>query len=281
MNAPHFAQFVLVLCISLANISLEAASLPGVFFPEVYTTDAFDRNNTFGWRFTLSSDIDVTALGYFDETSLPSGTGAGLAQSHQLGIFRAPDQALLASNTIPAGASAPLMGNFRYVDLNRPVRLTAGATYVMAGSALSASPDNAAAVTNWTMAPGVTFANSPIPDPNSTKIGTSMYIASVHGNPSPVLTYPALLMTGNLPIFAANFVFTFPAPQLFDLHVSADSVLVSVTNLVLGVTNTVEKSQDLITWQPEQTFVASSTATNLQLGPAPDTRAFYRVKIIY
>ena len=281
MNAPHLVQVAFVLCMSLADISLEAANLPGVFFPGVYTTDAFDRNNTFGWRFTPSSDIDVTALGYFDETSLPSGTGVGLAESHQVGIFRVSDQALLASNNIAAGASASLIGNFRYVSLATPVRLTGRATYVVAGSALSASPDNAAAVTNWSMAPGVAFANLPIPDPSTLTIGTSMYLVSVHGNPSPVLTYPALLMPGNVPIFAANFIFTFQTPQLFDLHISADSVFVSVTNLVPGVTNTVEKSQDLLSWQPELTFVASTTATNLQLGLVPDTSAFYRVKIIY
>jgi hypothetical protein len=177
-------------------------------------TLTFDRNNTFGWRFTPTSDIDVTALGFFDATSLPAGASSGLSQSHEVGIFRVSDQTLAVSTTISAGTVGVLAANFRYVTLPAPVRLTSGTTYVMAGFSLSASPDSAAAASSWTMAPGIVFANDPAPTLLNPTSGTSQYLVSARGNPPAVLTYPGVAQTAILPVFAANFQFTPTVPPL-------------------------------------------------------------------
>ena len=183
------------------------ASVPGATLTGPGTL-TFDRNNTFGWRFTPTSDIDVTALGFFDATNLSAGVGTGLSQSHEVGIFRVSDQALAVSTTIPAGTVGVLAAHFRYVTLPAPVRLTSGTTYVMAGFSLSASPDSAAAASSWTMALGIVFANDPAPTLLNPTSGTSQYLVSARGSPPAVLTYPGVAQTAILPVFAANFQFT-------------------------------------------------------------------------
>jgi hypothetical protein len=168
-------------------------------------TDSFDRNNTSGWRFTPTSDIDVTALGFFDATSLPAGTGVGLSQSHDLEIYRVSDQVLVASNTIPAGTPGKLNANFQYATLAAPVRLAGGTADLMAGFALSASPAPAEAAKSWTTARGILYANSPTPTVINPTSGTSQYLVGAHGNPPAVLTYPGVAQTVILSVFAAYF----------------------------------------------------------------------------
>jgi hypothetical protein len=273
---------LLLICVGLSCHVAGSDTFTGASLA-VAGTDSFDRNNTFGWRFTPTTDIDVTALGYFDLSSLPSGTGAGLGQSHQVGIYRVSDQLLVASNTVPTGTAAPSSSNFRYVRLDTPVRLSSGTTYLVAGSALSMTPDAAASVTNWTMAPGIIYANSPPPTPGSPTLGTSQYLVSAHGNPPAVLTYPALAQTGLLPVFAANLQFTVvppPVPPLLtSIQIQANTVQIGVTNLILGVTNFVQKSVDLSAWQDLQQFVPASTATNIAVETASDPAAFYRIRM--
>ena len=72
--------------------------------------------------------------------------------------------------------SDALGANFRYVRLPKPIRLTGGTTYLMAGFALSASPDSAAAASNWTMAPGILYANDPLPTVINPASGTSYFV---------------------------------------------------------------------------------------------------------
>jgi hypothetical protein len=272
-------RFGLVLCLGLFTSSARAYSVPGASLT-VQGTDSFDRNNTFGWRFIPTIDIDVTALGFFDATSLSTGTGTGLSQSHDVGIYRVSDQALVASNTIPAGKGDLLSANFRYVTLSTPVRLTRGTTYLMAGFALSTTPDQAAFANSWTMAPGIVYANSPLPTVINPTSGTSQYIVSAHGNPPPVLTYPGLPDTRILPVFAANFQFTEVAPVLTGIEIIMNVVVIGATNLTVGVTNYVEKSADLRSWQPLQNFVPGATATNLALDTVADPAAFYRIRVV-
>lgn len=70
-----------------------------------------------GWRFNLSSTVNLTDLGVFDVGN------DGLANSHQVGLWRFSDKALLASTTIAAGTSASAVvsssgfGSFRYNDI--------------------------------------------------------------------------------------------------------------------------------------------------------------------
>ncbi len=277
-SADAQLRFWLLLSFGLCCFSPRADAVSGTSLT-VLGTDSFDRNNTFGWRFTPTTDIDITALGFFDATSLPAGTGAGLSQSHDAGIYRVSDLVLVASNTIPTGILADLNANFRYVALPTPVRLAGGTTYLMAGFALSLSPDPAAFATSWTMAPGIVYANSPLPTVINPTSGTSMYLVSDHGNPPAVLTYPGLTQTATLPVFAANFQFTPVVPFLSRIEVITNTVVISLTNLTVGVTNYVEKSSNLGSWQPLQNFVPRAPATNLMVDAIGGPAAFYRIRV--
>src|SRR5690348_7364718 len=90
-----------------------AATVPGISLT-VAGGIAFDRDNDFGWEFTPTSDVDVAALGFFDASSLPNGSGLGLQLSHDVGIFKVADQSLVASITVPSGTVGDLLDHFRY-----------------------------------------------------------------------------------------------------------------------------------------------------------------------
>jgi len=114
-----------------------------------------DIASTNGWRFTPDEDIDVTAVGLWDD-------GAdGFAASHDLAIWSGDGATMLLSTQIPAGTAAPLagptqwVGRFRYLDV-APTRLLAGTTYVI-GAFVGGDPSEFAGLPPVTSAPGITF----------------------------------------------------------------------------------------------------------------------------
>jgi hypothetical protein len=56
-------------------------------------------------------------------------------------------------------------------------------------------------------------------------------------------------------------------------------VVISLTNLTVGVTNYVEKSTGLRSWQPLQNFVPVAVATNLTVDTMGTPAAFYRIRV--
>ncbi len=84
-----------------------------------------------GWEFEATSTITISHLGWYDTSS--SGTSDGLLRSHDIGLW-ASDGSLLASATLPSGSSGTEVGRFRYVPISTPVVLTAGSSYVIAGT---------------------------------------------------------------------------------------------------------------------------------------------------
>ena len=86
---------------------------------------------TLGYRFTTSSTLTITALGFFDDLD------DGLLSPHDVGIFAASNQQLLVSASIPAGVSSYLQDGYRWVSL-APFNLAAG-TYVI-GATLPGDP---------------------------------------------------------------------------------------------------------------------------------------------
>ena len=93
---------------------------------------------TVGTSFNVGvSDLLVTSLGFYDgpNSSVANAAGAfgdGLLEEHQVGIYNSSGT-LLASTTIPAGTSAALVGEFRYLTLPSPITLLAGQSYTIAG----------------------------------------------------------------------------------------------------------------------------------------------------
>lgn len=129
-----------------------------------------DNNWTLGWQFSVSSTINVTALGVYD-----SGQN-GLAESHAIGIWNSSGS-LLASLTIAAGGGT-LDNYFRFQNLTTALNIGPGNYVVGArmGSENYISSQNGAVITT---APGITFIqdryinSASLALPTSTDVGTA------------------------------------------------------------------------------------------------------------
>ena len=102
-----------------------ASPVPAIAYPPQDGTNTGNWPGTEGWYFKPTVDIEVTALGWYDDAQ------DGLTQVHQVGIFDAGDEQILVESKVqPDG---PLDGGFRWVPLAPPLVLRAGREYVMAG----------------------------------------------------------------------------------------------------------------------------------------------------
>jgi hypothetical protein len=86
---------------------------------------------TLGWQFTVSVQLTLTALGYFD-------AGGGLTDSHPVGVWDSLGN-LIAEGTVPSGTGTNLVDGFRMLPIT-PVPLAPG-TYTIGGYANVTSPD--------------------------------------------------------------------------------------------------------------------------------------------
>ena len=89
-------------------------------------------NQTIGWEFVVNADLVVTNLGFYNSPG-------GLADPHPIGIWD-PSGNLVAQAVVPAGTTARLEGNFRYVDIP-PTKLPAGGPYVIGAVYYGQHPD--------------------------------------------------------------------------------------------------------------------------------------------
>lgn len=114
----------------------------------------FTPDSVVGWQFTANSDISVTALGAYDFG------GDGISDSHDIGIFRVSDQALVTSTTLVAGTSGLLDGDFRYVSLASAIDLAIGDYVIlMTVSEISNDPQRIF-VSSFATAPEITWVQS-------------------------------------------------------------------------------------------------------------------------
>jgi len=90
-----------------------AAAVPAV---SIGTIGGYAGNEpvTLGWEFTANVDFLVTALGVFDDYEAPDG----LLEAHPVGIWDVGTMALLVSATVPAGETATVIDQFRYVPVS-------------------------------------------------------------------------------------------------------------------------------------------------------------------
>jgi hypothetical protein len=88
---------------------------------------------TLGWEFTVNAPVTIDGLGVFDDNL------DGLAESHDVGLWNGAGS-LLASATVAAGTTDPLIDNFRYADV-APLTLQAG-TYFIGATWLSGDDPN-------------------------------------------------------------------------------------------------------------------------------------------
>lgn len=98
---------VLALCVPLAATA--GPALTGWTGGSLATSGS---DQLYGWIFDVNTAVNVTALGAFDDDL------DGNAVAHDVGIFRASDQSLVASTTIGSGSPGFLDGAFRYVPVS-------------------------------------------------------------------------------------------------------------------------------------------------------------------
>ena len=111
-------------CCTLLHTGFAATLITGVD-ESASGVQHFSVNNYHGYEFSLASPVIVTALGWYD-------FGAdGLAGNTPVGFWDLGHN-LLASVTVPAGATDPLINGFRMHDLSSPLTVAPG-TYILAG----------------------------------------------------------------------------------------------------------------------------------------------------
>ena len=163
--------------------------------------------DVYGWEFSTLSDIQVTSLGLYDYYH-----GDGLTGSHPIGIWDVshPSQPLV-SVIMPAGNIAPIIQDFRYVNIS-PVILVAGNDYVIA--ALYHTDDDtvdALNAPNWllTMGAGLQF--------DGYRSGSF---------PTTDLSFPSYFFPGQEGVFGPNFTYNVvPEPSVPSLCVLGAGVL--------------------------------------------------------
>jgi hypothetical protein len=125
----------LLLLFFCGNVCTASIALYGVS-PGVSFTGHDGAGETLGWSFSVTSPIDVVALGVYDENA------DGLTNTHDVGLWD-KNKTLLASITVPNGTGAALEQSFRFESIN-PISLTVGELYYI--GALYRSPSDADSV---------------------------------------------------------------------------------------------------------------------------------------
>ena len=135
MSRPLFNQSHLAAAITLAAAGLVATPASAQNAPAYAIAGSGffgnDSSVTVGFIFTATQNVALTALGFHDQQL------NGLANAHDIGLF-STSGTLLASATVAAGTAAPLIGEYRYVDLASAFTLLAGTSYVLAAHTFGA-----------------------------------------------------------------------------------------------------------------------------------------------
>jgi hypothetical protein len=87
---------------------------------------AHDSQLSLGFVFTTNTDVEVSSLGYYDESQ------DGFITNHEVGIFDANGQ-LLASTILSVGSQSYLDGLYRYRAIT-PIVLAANQTFTIAAT---------------------------------------------------------------------------------------------------------------------------------------------------
>jgi hypothetical protein len=121
------------LVVLVANFALAG---PVLTFNPAGGGSAFHFDQGVGWQFNVTAPLAVVGLGWWDET------GSGIPLAHPVNLW-GPLGNLLASVTVPAGAVAPLDGQFRTVAIT-PITLAVGNGYVIGGQEFSTDTERLA-----------------------------------------------------------------------------------------------------------------------------------------
>jgi hypothetical protein len=118
------------LCLALNPTALGQTSSGSVLYTPNINLSSGSQNGfagTVGGIFltTYSFYPQVNWLGYYDQN------GDGLANSHLVTLWDNNSQTIIASATVPAGISAPLVNGYRWAPLSSTLTLNYGSYYVI------------------------------------------------------------------------------------------------------------------------------------------------------
>jgi hypothetical protein len=137
MNAPKWAAGLatsVALCTAAAlPAAVHAQAALGFSSQSGYFLDSNTR--MLGWQFSVPTAASVAALGWFDLAQ------DGLNRSHEVGIWDATTQTLLASAVVPSGTAGVLLDQFRWIDLATALTLQPGVDYRIAGLDIGSGGD--------------------------------------------------------------------------------------------------------------------------------------------
>ena len=150
------------------------------------------------WEFMARDSVSAVQLGLFDGHSQ-----GGFLQRHEVGLWDSTGN-LLVSAIIDPGESAPLIGNFRFVEIP-PVRLVAGQTYIVGA-----------------FMPGLVVDYSYLFSPyNAAFYGLRIdpriqFVAQRYSLANGAITFPTdRIVDGNIGAFGPNLIIDVPEPRIF------------------------------------------------------------------
>jgi hypothetical protein len=171
----------------------------------------------YGWQFTTRSDIQISALGIYDNAGIFGGgfPGDGLIEPHVIAIWDvANHSAPLVSSLTPIGTVASLVNGFRYVNTS-PIVLPAGHDYVIAAVYPNQDLPNQDFTTGDYNNPGFALTVSP-----------ELEFGGYRSGSSDVLSFPEDYTPGHLYAFGPNFTYSVvPEPSTLTLFVLAATAL--------------------------------------------------------
>jgi hypothetical protein len=141
----------------------------------VASTHSLNNDWSLGWEFTLNNNINVTNLGVYDQN------GDGLTSSHDVGIFRVSDGALLTSTTIVT--TDTLDSGFRYKPVSNTL-LTTGQSYRIAAVYTLGGTDQYPGISSYTADGAINFVTdrftqiATLTNPTSTGGFTNAWLSS-------------------------------------------------------------------------------------------------------
>jgi hypothetical protein len=144
---------------------------------------SFNADETIGWRFQALGDLDVSSLGYWDQTP-----GDNLASTHEVGLWTDAG-ALLGSITVQVNSG--LVGSFRYEPLSSPISLTSGSFYRVGARDTDTDSDNYTSAVSGITTDVNIFFNQSIVSPNGSGFAFPSTLSGSQGRFGPNLLVSA------------------------------------------------------------------------------------------
>jgi hypothetical protein len=236
-SQTKYQSILVAVAMAATLVGSARADQTAVAFDTTPLWGMYGGQGEFGWQFATRSNIQISALGLYDNPDIVHAggfCGDGLLQAHPIGMrdVSNPSQPLVSS-LIPAGTAAWLLKGFRYVNTS-PVVLVAGHDYAIA----AVYPQPVLGVMGWST--GALNNSSFV-----LTVGPELEFGGYCWDSSEALAFPENYVPGQLIAFGPNFIYTVvpeplgPPPSLVIPPSTQTAEMGSVAGFWVEVTNTV------------------------------------------